>query len=1256
MRKELQKKAENLKQISHKAGRWKKIVTVLACVVVFCTTYALILPAITLESGEKLICTEESVSGHVHNAECKDADGRIQCGYADYVIHTHDENCKDADGNLICGLDEIKEHTHTDECYEVNAEEVSETDGRAEEEKDEASETDGRTEEEKDKADDNNDETAEKKLICTEPEVIAHIHDENCKDAEGNLICGKIQILKHEHQKECIEKEADTEEKKEKSPIEEIKKDDQTSEEEQTEQGEKEDNTETESEELKRTEEAKETDKKTPEIKEPETEAPEKEAPVKNQDKQEKDEETTNNISEKNNDKEIKESGQESEQEKEVKKEDANLRKHRMTHEGKDYTVHVTFDEDAELPTDVKLEVEEIKQGSTEYKDYYKQAEEALPEEQGFMFCRFFDVSFITDGKKVEPKASVEVEISYTDSVPQQKGVETNAIHFAEDGIEVLPAEVEQNADGEDTFSFTQDSFSVVGTAVSAIDLSEGSYIFYKEGDKSGEGYALGYAEGTISVVDVIVDNNGYVYPKDNSQSYYIDTITWTYDNGRLENKFLKEHGYSEKYLYLSNGYVGLSSGGQTLQARIINNTIRIAYMDGDPNYSGERGYYLGFDDTRKQFTSVRKFANGTYLFGAKVENNVDNTEITRGDLEVEDHIKESGILQPDLKQGTIAGTEFTYTWYRSSDEKKWEKVERRRITGNSYNVAEDGGWLNVPLDGGADRYYKVVLVSVDGVQQVTTIESKSYHVPYYDQVQNGDFENPVISTEVDDPEHYQPFLPNGTAGMVWKTTASDGEIEFISVASDAYEKLSTNWHRVDKAAKGKQFVELNASMPGALYQDILTIPGSTMYWSLAHRGRGLGIDKDLENTRDSNDTMYVLAMSTILAEKYKVTTQTAVKDVLNNPGKYPGVSVYEITDDNKAWYYHSGQYNVPEDQYLTRYFFIAGSTAYDRAMNNQGELIGTVGNHLDDIHFSTELPPPEKGKVNIEVNKTIVGLNEQEAVNLLKKLRFTINETRVSGADFKNFKQNEDGSYTASYQVQETIGSNVNKVTKYVSEDLSTADAEGYIRTSTTYAIGENGLKNNYEQTQNIEVTIADQGTGIVSFVNTYTPETVDISISKINDETTPEALSGAVFSLDVQNDTTWDTVNNTIEVDDNGIAYIKHLLYDKLYRLTETKAPDGYSKLTEHIYFKIQKENGTATVIPYAANGTQLTKWPDQANVSSAEPLKLTVINNKKAMLPETGGSGTNRTYAVGIMMILTSGMIYGCREKTRRGRRRH
>ena len=44
---------------------WKRIVTVLACVVVFVTTYALILPAITV-SGKAYCGNEE----HEHGASC----------------------------------------------------------------------------------------------------------------------------------------------------------------------------------------------------------------------------------------------------------------------------------------------------------------------------------------------------------------------------------------------------------------------------------------------------------------------------------------------------------------------------------------------------------------------------------------------------------------------------------------------------------------------------------------------------------------------------------------------------------------------------------------------------------------------------------------------------------------------------------------------------------------------------------------------------------------------------------------------------------------------------------------------------------------------------------------------------------------------------------------------------------------------------------------------------------------------------------
>ena len=67
---------------------WKRIVTVLSCLVVFCTTYALILPAIT-------------------------ASDDTFCGFAE---HTHSDVCFDS--RLVCGLDESDEHTHSDACYE----------------------------------------------------------------------------------------------------------------------------------------------------------------------------------------------------------------------------------------------------------------------------------------------------------------------------------------------------------------------------------------------------------------------------------------------------------------------------------------------------------------------------------------------------------------------------------------------------------------------------------------------------------------------------------------------------------------------------------------------------------------------------------------------------------------------------------------------------------------------------------------------------------------------------------------------------------------------------------------------------------------------------------------------------------------------------------------------------------------------------------------------------------------------------------
>ncbi len=92
---------------------WHRIVGVLACIVVFCTTYALILPAITMERPPT--CAKQE---HTHTESCYTqvttaSQEELVCAAE---LHQHSENCCDENGNLICGK---AEHIHTGDCYQT---------------------------------------------------------------------------------------------------------------------------------------------------------------------------------------------------------------------------------------------------------------------------------------------------------------------------------------------------------------------------------------------------------------------------------------------------------------------------------------------------------------------------------------------------------------------------------------------------------------------------------------------------------------------------------------------------------------------------------------------------------------------------------------------------------------------------------------------------------------------------------------------------------------------------------------------------------------------------------------------------------------------------------------------------------------------------------------------------------------------------------------------------------------------------------
>ena len=162
---------------AHRRKRcWYQVMTCLAAAVVFCTTYALILPAITLEKqceipehthteacytsvqGD-LICTQSTEPQHTHTEECYQETQDLVCGMEESTGHTHGAECYDEAGNLICGQEESEGHVHGEACYGVS-----------------------------------------RQLICGQTEEPAHQHTEECYSWNQVLTCG---MEEHTHSEAC---------------------------------------------------------------------------------------------------------------------------------------------------------------------------------------------------------------------------------------------------------------------------------------------------------------------------------------------------------------------------------------------------------------------------------------------------------------------------------------------------------------------------------------------------------------------------------------------------------------------------------------------------------------------------------------------------------------------------------------------------------------------------------------------------------------------------------------------------------------------------------------------------------------------------------------------------------------------------------------------------------------------------------------------------------------------------------------------
>lgn len=99
----------------------KSLLLTAAVIIVFVTTYALVLLAITME--RKTYCGMEE---HTNSDDCYTVTSTLICGQEESEGHTHTDACYETEKELTCGMGE---HTHTDECYvDPDAPEETETD------------------------------------------------------------------------------------------------------------------------------------------------------------------------------------------------------------------------------------------------------------------------------------------------------------------------------------------------------------------------------------------------------------------------------------------------------------------------------------------------------------------------------------------------------------------------------------------------------------------------------------------------------------------------------------------------------------------------------------------------------------------------------------------------------------------------------------------------------------------------------------------------------------------------------------------------------------------------------------------------------------------------------------------------------------------------------------------------------------------------------------------------------------------------
>ena len=597
-----------------------------------------------------------------------------------------------------------------------------------------------------------------------------------------------------------------------------------------------------------------------------------------------------------------------------------------------------------------------------------------------------YDITFAdANGNKLEPNGDVKVSMKYKQAeIPEEakkvltenddSTLDVTVMHLEEDEQGEVKEVVDMVADENETAEVETTSAMKVKKAEFVTDSFS---VFTLTWNKSSY-------SSTLSIK--VVDNNGKEIGSNSSYTFSTGSITedrWSSsgESEPLELSTIQNNVNVANYTY-SRAALDSANGA----------TVTYVKCKMSSNWRGTTYTWQYSDNgsTWVDLTGHQIYFVYTHNTGLAITDDIVNTGALKAEYAAED--------------GSTT-TIVSAKWYRSDSENgTYTEVEKINYQGDKTNLSADGMNLYPAFDDGARKWYKVKVTLSDG----TEVEAAPVQVVYYNQLQNGSFETPKYDTGMNQVSNESYAQGNG----VWQTTGTGAgdklnkDIEILTNGNYlkqyyAWDKSSySDGHDASNAAyEGNQFAELNCEAAGALYQDVLTQEGTPLNYWLAHRARG----KSSAST-SQYDTMFLVMMPTKIAEENKLDNQANLEAYLTKLGlqsqyktKYSaegqeqiyyqnGVKVLRVTSSNWNWHSLSETNAYTPTSSLTRFFFMSGDTA---ANDN------TVGNFLDRVGFSQELPPVSDDEFSIQIEKKFRGLGNDDISKIKNNIQFEISATK---------------------------------------------------------------------------------------------------------------------------------------------------------------------------------------------------------------------------------------------------------------------